>query len=287
MLTLGELVLAVTAILLDSVDFLEFIHFVDAGIPILNYVKAVRFSGFVLVVGMLYMLVIAQPDTSHDHPFSRGVGFKILYQAFFLIICTIMPLVGTMLELAVRKPIGFVGCPVQTRILHNLFSTVVLGVLGLHALTLRLAGVRTGTWWWHLGRCRATWRKLALWTCRFVLIFSIVALWGILAMWGIPPYSQDSRGGWWTVDAPEHSRDSRSIPVIHIYMLVVCFAVIVWLNVLVTHLQLRESEAHPTPSGVPAEPAISPVQSPLSSPGSSFTHGHGEQAACAGVVHDD
>ena len=104
---------------------------------------------------------------------------------------------------------------------------------------------------------------LALLTCRLLLIFSIVFL-----CKGIPPYSP---GGWWTEDGEA---------LIPIYMLVVSFAVIVWLNVLVTHLQLRESEAHPTPSGVPAEPAISPVQSPLSSPDSSFTHGHGEQAAC-------
>ena len=101
---------------------------------------------------------------------------------------------------------------------------------------------------------------LALLTCRLLLIFSIVFL--------CKGYNSP---GWWTKDAEA---------LIPIYALVVSFAVIVWLNVLVTHLQLRESEAHPTPSGVPAEPAISPVQSPLSSPDSSFTHGHGEQAAC-------
>ena len=252
MLTLGEVVVGV-AVFPSLSNVWELI-------PIINYIKAVRYSGYVLVVGMLYMLVLWQPDASHDHPFSRGAGSKILYRAFLLIICTILPLVGTMLELAIHYPLGF-HCRVQTGIFYNLFSMAVLGVLFLQAGTLAWAGVRD--WWWHRGRCRTNKVKLALWTCRNVLIFTIVFL-----CKGIPPYSP---GGWWTEDGEA---------LIPIYMLVVSFAVIVWLNVLITHLQLRESEAHPNPSGVPAEPAISLVQSPLGSPGSSFTHGHGEQAAC-------
>ena len=207
------------------------------------------------------MVVFAQPDAPQDHPFSRGVGFKIMYQVSFFAMCAVMPFIGTCLELALENPRGF-DCPWQTWVLYNLFSMAVLGVLLLQAGTLAWSGVPD--FWWHRGRCRTNKVKLALWACRLLLFFSIVFL-----CKGIPPYAP----GWWTKDWTE--------AVIEIWMLVICFAVIVWLNVLVTHLQLRESEAHPTPSGVPAEPAISLVQSPLLLPGSSFTHGHGEQAACA------
>ena len=224
------------------------------------YRIAVRFCGLLLVVGMLYMVVFAQPNASHDHPFSRGVGFKILYQVSFFAICTFMPLIGMCLELALNHPLGF-DCPNHTNYFYNLFSMVVLEVLVQQSWTLHWTSGRLLSW--HRGRCRTTRGKLALLTCRFVLIFTIVFL-----CKGFPPYSP---GGWWTKDGEA---------LIPIYRLVIFFTVIVWLNVLVTHLQLRESEAHPTPSGVPAEPAIPPVQSPLSSPDSSFTHGHGEQAAC-------
>ena len=76
-----------------------------------------RFCGLLLVVGMLYMVVFAQPDAAHEHSFSRGAGFKILYQASFFAICTLMPLLATTLRLALQNPHGF-KCPILTKALN-------------------------------------------------------------------------------------------------------------------------------------------------------------------------
>ena len=58
----------------------------------------------------------------------------------------------------------------------------VLYVLVHQTGMLHWAGVRL--LWWHRGRCRTSKVKLALLTCRLLLIFSIVFL-----CKGIPPYS--------------------------------------------------------------------------------------------------